>query len=150
MKGGVAMPRGDGTGPLGFGPMTGRGAGYCAGFNAPGYMHPGWGWFRRGRWFGRGRGWGRGGGRGWRHMYYTTGLPGWARYPRPGYWAPAYSPGPGAYMGPGVSALHQWDVEDEIAFLREQAKFLREELAGIEERLKELSTEKQENKEDDK
>ncbi|NLG67487.1 MAG: DUF5320 domain-containing protein, partial [Actinobacteria bacterium] len=25
------MPRGDGTGPEGMGPMTGRGAGYCAG-----------------------------------------------------------------------------------------------------------------------
>lgn len=25
------MPRGDGTGPLGAGPMTGRGAGFCAG-----------------------------------------------------------------------------------------------------------------------
>ncbi|MBC7077615.1 MAG: DUF5320 domain-containing protein, partial [Synergistales bacterium] len=24
------MPRGDGTGPAGFGPMTGRAAGYCA------------------------------------------------------------------------------------------------------------------------
>ncbi len=36
------MPRGDGTGPMGQGPMTGRGLGYCAG-----YPHPG---------FGRGRG----------------------------------------------------------------------------------------------
>jgi len=25
------MPRGDGTGPMGTGPGTGRGAGYCAG-----------------------------------------------------------------------------------------------------------------------
>lgn len=30
------MPRGDGTGPLGEGPMTGRGAGYCADFWTPG------------------------------------------------------------------------------------------------------------------
>ena len=30
------MPGGDGTGPMGMGPMTGRGAGYCAGFAAPG------------------------------------------------------------------------------------------------------------------
>lgn len=28
------MPRGDGTGPMGTGPRTGRGTGYCAG-NAP-------------------------------------------------------------------------------------------------------------------
>lgn len=34
------MPRGDRTGPMGQGPMTGRGAGYCAGFNAPGYANP--------------------------------------------------------------------------------------------------------------
>jgi len=34
------MPRGDGTGPRGMGPMTGRGAGYCAGFPTPGFMNP--------------------------------------------------------------------------------------------------------------
>ena len=34
------MPFGDGTGPRGMGPMTGRGGGYCAGFNAPGFANP--------------------------------------------------------------------------------------------------------------
>ena len=34
------MPGGDGTGPLGLGPMTGRAAGYCAGYPVPGYMNP--------------------------------------------------------------------------------------------------------------
>ena len=34
------MAAGDGTGPLGWGPMTGRAAGYCAGFPVPGYMDP--------------------------------------------------------------------------------------------------------------
>ncbi|MCQ5376123.1 MAG: DUF5320 domain-containing protein [Methanomassiliicoccales archaeon] len=34
------MPGGDGTGPLGLGPMTGRRAGYCAGFPVPGYANP--------------------------------------------------------------------------------------------------------------
>jgi len=68
------MPGGDGTGPLGLGPMTGRAAGYCAGFPVPGFMNPipgrgFWGW---------GRGF-RGRGRGWRHWYWATGLPGWAR-----------------------------------------------------------------------
>ena len=33
------MPRGDGTGPGGMGPMTGRAAGYCAGYAVPGYMN---------------------------------------------------------------------------------------------------------------
>ena len=38
------MPLGDGTGPAGFGPMTGRAAGYCAGYPVPGYMNPGIGY----------------------------------------------------------------------------------------------------------
>ncbi len=53
------MPTGDRTGPDGFGPMTGRGLGICAGNDAPGYTNPG-----PGR--GMGRGFGRGMGRGFR------------------------------------------------------------------------------------
>jgi len=34
------MPAGDGTGPMGMGPMTGRAAGYCAGYPVPGWMNP--------------------------------------------------------------------------------------------------------------
>ena len=45
------MPRFDGTGPLGQGPRTGRGMGYCGG--------------------GRGMGWGRGYGCGYGRMFYT-------------------------------------------------------------------------------
>ncbi|MBN1626509.1 MAG: DUF5320 domain-containing protein, partial [Deltaproteobacteria bacterium] len=65
------MPGGDGTGPNGMGSMTGRGAGWCAGFNTPGYANssPVQG-FGRGRGFYGGRG---GGGRGRRNMYYATG-----------------------------------------------------------------------------
>ena len=33
------MPAGDGTGPMGLGPKTGRAAGYCAGFSSPGYTN---------------------------------------------------------------------------------------------------------------
>lgn len=33
------MPGGDGTGPLGFGPGSGRGAGYCLGYPAPGFAN---------------------------------------------------------------------------------------------------------------
>ncbi len=76
------MPAGDRTGPMGLGPMTGRGAGYCAGYAMPGYMNPmpGYGWgMGRGMGFGRGRG----GGRGWRHWYHATGLPFWARTAAP-------------------------------------------------------------------
>ncbi len=34
------MPRGDGTGSMGLGPMTGRAAGFCAGFGMPGFAGP--------------------------------------------------------------------------------------------------------------
>lgn len=43
------MPRGDKTGPDGMGPRTGRGMGFCNGYDEPGYTNP-----RRGRGFGRG------------------------------------------------------------------------------------------------
>ena len=39
-KGGSVMPGGDGTGPRGFGPGTGRGAGFCWGYPKPGYANP--------------------------------------------------------------------------------------------------------------
>ena len=35
------MPRGNRTGPVGMGPMTGHRGGYCAGFNTPGFTNPG-------------------------------------------------------------------------------------------------------------
>jgi hypothetical protein len=84
------MPGGDRTGPLGWGPMTGRGVGYWAGYPVPGYLNPipGRGWFGagrggfpwgggRGRFFGRGfgfgRGRGRGRGRGWGRFGFGSG-----------------------------------------------------------------------------
>ncbi len=73
------MPRGDGTGPLGMGPISGRGAGYCAGytFNNPAfenYTNKGFGWSR-----GFGISGFSHGSRGWRHQFYATGLSGWIR-----------------------------------------------------------------------
>ena len=50
----MKMPAGDKTGPLGLGPMTGRGLGYCAGYSNPGYANP-----RPRRFFRRGFGWRR-------------------------------------------------------------------------------------------
>ena len=64
------MPAGDGTGPRGMGPMTGRGAGHCAGYDMPGYANP---TPRRGFGLGWGRGWRR------RNWFCATGVPGWAR-----------------------------------------------------------------------
>ena len=71
------MPRGDRTGPAGMGPMTGRAAGYCAGYNVPGYMNPvgrrfGMGF---GPGFGRGRGRGMGAGRWWGAWGYSAAPP---------------------------------------------------------------------------
>jgi hypothetical protein len=43
------MPKGDRTGPAGAGPMTGRGAGFCAGYKTAGFQTAGGG-------FGRGSG----------------------------------------------------------------------------------------------
>jgi hypothetical protein len=100
--------------------MTGRGLGYCAGYGAPGYASPAPGY---GRGFGRGRGW-WGGGRGWRHWYYATGLPGWARF---GY-APTWDYGPYQPM----------TEEQEVELLRNQAEALKRELDAIAQRLKEL------------
>ena len=121
------MPRGDRTGPRGMGPMTGRGLGYCVGYGAPGYASPALGY---GRGFGRGQGpWGAGrggwgGGRGWRHWYYATGLPGWARF---GY-APTWGYGPYQPM----------TEEQEVELLGNQAEALKRELDAIAQRLEEL------------
>jgi len=69
------MPGGDRTGPLGRGPMTGRGAGLCSGSTSPGYFNPGYG-RRFNRWgsnFGRGfRGFGR---RFWYREGYDISIP---------------------------------------------------------------------------
>jgi hypothetical protein len=65
------MPGGDRTGPMGAGPGTGRGLGYCNGFDQPGYGNPAPA-FRGGFGFRRG-----GMGRGWRHRFYASGVPGW-------------------------------------------------------------------------
>lgn len=127
------MPAGDRTGPMGMGPMTGRGAGYCGGYDAPGWASPapgrglGMGWRRGGAW---------GGGGGWRHRnwYYATGLPGWARF---GY-------------GPAWQAPQAWGYEpyppapsreQEIEFLRRQAEWLKQEMDAVGRRIEELGQE---------
>lgn len=72
------MPLGDGTGPRGMGPMTGRGAGYCVSSGRPGFTDPalGRGWFGFIRGLGRGMGRGRGGG------IFRRGFNQFATYPR--------------------------------------------------------------------
>ncbi len=108
------MPRGDGTGPAGMGPMTGISAGFCAGYPVPGFTNPVGG---RGYW-----GWGRGGGRGWRHWFYATGLPSWARAGFPA--APT--------------------SEQEQQTLKQEAQYLQDSLDAINRRIDELNKEKSE------
>jgi len=123
------MPGGDGTGPLGMGAMTGRAAGFCAGYGMPGYMNPipGRGF---GMGFGRGRGFGGGGGRGWRNRFYATGLPGWAGAGVP-YGAP--------YATPYATAPTK---EQELEALKGQAEYFENAMGDIRKRLQELETEK--------
>jgi hypothetical protein len=106
--------------------MTGRAAGYCAGYNVPGYANPVGG---RGFGMGYGRGfgfWGRGGGRGggfgWRNRFFATGVPGWAWF--------------GGYGG----AYQNVDPETEKQALKNQADFLETELKSIKTRLDEIET----------
>ena len=108
------MPGFDGTGPMGMGPMTGGGRGFCVAPVADIRPRP----------FGR-RFFGRGGGRGYRHWYYATGLPRWARA---GY----------GYPASGVDYMPEFSKEEESAMLKEEAEALKEELNAVEERLSAL------------
>jgi hypothetical protein len=124
------MPGGDRTGPLGQGPMTGRGAGFCRGYDEPGFASR---WSGRrgsaGRWGGFGGG---GFGRGRRNQYYATGLPGWARG-RGRYWTEGYSYG-----------AREWgqNYEVEETDLRERIRWLNAELDEINRRMSDLQAEK--------
>lgn len=112
------MPRGDGTGPMGMGPMTGRAAGYCAGYPVPGFMNP---------YGGRGLGmaWGRGGwGRGW------------------GFWPGAYAGVPRSRPPYGLVPFWRGPSrEEELDMLRDQADWLKEQLEAVNERIGELEAE---------
>ena len=116
------MPYGDGTGPMGYGSMTGRAAGYCAGYSVPGYMNPipgrGWGFW----------GWGRG--RGFRR---------WAQTP----WA--YAPYVGAYA-PYAGYPYPPTPEQELDVLKNQAEQLKATLDEINARIEKLSKEKSKEK----
>ena len=123
------MPYGDGTGPGGMGPMTGRSAGYCAGYTVPGFQNsmPGRGAF--------GRGIGRRGGRGWRNMYYATGLPGWVRAPMD---YPVHSGG--IFQDTRYPFSPEMTPQQEAEVLKNQARVIQENLNSVNERLKELET----------
>ena len=103
------MPRGDRTGPDGAGSRTGRGMGFCSGYDTPGYMNSR---------FGRGGGLGRGfrGGGGWR-----AGGFGWRNM---GFGVP-YTPQP---------VTPEFEKEN----LKNEAQYLKERIDAINKRIEEL------------
>lgn len=96
-----------------MGPRTGRAAGYCSGFDAPGFMN---GAPRGGGGRGLGFGRGRGGGRGWRNRFYATGQPVWMR---------------GDY-DPDMDAP---EPTQDTSFLARQLEALKAQMSAIEEQL---------------
>jgi len=111
------MPGGDRTGPAGLGPRTGRGLGYCAGYNTPGYTRgAGWG----GGW-GRGRGWGRGFGRGFGR--------GWGYGYRDPYYAPA----------PVYAPVQPISTSDNLNMLKQEKEYLESEMKGMQGAIEDIS-----------
>jgi len=116
------MPGGDRTGPGGYGSRTGRGLGYCSGYNSPG--------FTKGT--PRGGGWGRGFGRG----FWGRGI---------GFWHRSYYPDPCYRSAPHYGDIYPEPSKyEEKSYLEDTVKGLEGELKAIKERLRELSKEKEE------
>lgn len=108
--------------------MTGRAAGYCAGYGVPGFANPVGG---RGLGMGWGRGWGRGGGMAWGR---GRGLGMGMAYRRGWGFAPdAYA---GGYPAPEPTA------EEELGALRQQAEWLQQQTEAIDARIRELQDDK--------
>ena len=115
------MPRGDGTGPMGMGPMTGRAAGFCTGYGMPGFQNPAIGRFGRGMGWGRGRGMGGWGG-------FRFGFP----FTQPVYGA--------------IPAFATYPKEQEMDWLKGQAKVIEDQLKGIQQRISELESQSKKEK----
>ncbi len=113
------MPRGDGTGPQGFGSKTGRAAGFCSGYNTPGFANQV-----------QGQGARQGGGRGRRNMFYATGQPCWARFGNNQQTVSVQSQ---------VSGVAR---EDELDYLTGQFEYLNNTLEDIKKRIDTLKSEK--------
>ena len=119
------MPGGDGTGPGGMGPMTGRAAGFCAGYPVPGYANPVGG---RGMGMSWGRGRGRGRGFGWAGAGY--GMPAWGGAANP-------------YAYGGVPFAPTMTAEQELDGLKQQAEYFQDALDEISKRIEEFQKTKQ-------
>lgn len=127
------MPRGDRTGPFGAGPMSGRRAGFCSGFPVAGFMNSPFGFGGFGF---------RGRGRGWRHMFWATGMPGWARGFHPGF-SPLFNPEAsshwsGNFWPEDTQSIPEKAKKDQAKLLKKQIEILEEDLKELNTRLKEL------------
>ncbi|MBU8920761.1 MAG: DUF5320 domain-containing protein, partial [Bacteroidales bacterium] len=125
------MPRGDRTGPEGGGPRTGRAAGFCAGFDSPGYINQaetlrGGAGFGGRMGMGNRRGMGAYGGPGFRGAGFQGGGRGSGMRLR------------GRYYDGGGSAPNQ---ASELDILRGDADRLEIELAAVKDRMKKLESE---------
>lgn len=114
------MPGRNGMGPLGQGPMTGRGVGWCRDANAQVDMPV------RGAGFGMGRGGGRGGGWRHRHRNHATGQMGWP--------------------GPDVGVPPTFSKAQELAALKQQAESLEQSLEDLKASIQEIEQSRQDAK----
>lgn len=119
------MPGGDGTGPVGRGPMTGRAMGYCTEHSNPGYLNPVYGRGFDGSW---GRGFGRGYWRCGRRFW-------WRRYRNSYYSSQPYD----------IDLYPRPSKDEEKIYLEEMVKNLEDEIKAIKDRIQELSKEKKES-----
>lgn len=112
------MPGGNRTGPRGQGPMTGRGLGYCTGFDSPGFtVDQGYGFGRSYGRFSRGRGRG---------------------YVRAGYIDPYFTPYRliGSYLAPRIPVS---PPVDQLTMLKQEKNYLDSELKEIGSALEDIS-----------
>lgn len=122
----IIMPSGDGTGPWGIGPRSGRGFGYCNGYPGPGFVNsgPGLGSGSRGR-MGYGCGWSRGNR--------------WQNYPNiyyPPYTIPAVVP-PQSY----IPTMPGFTNEEYVKALEAQKKYFEENLERLKQEIDRKSQE---------
>lgn len=110
------MPRGDGRGPAGTGPMTGRGAGFCSGSSIPGFLNRAASFFGGRNAGGRGRGCGRNG-------FF----------------------GRGNGFGRGYQAFDQQGFEElnDVKYLKSREEYLEKELSALKQKIKECGESEQ-------
>lgn len=121
------MPSGDRTGPMGQGPVTGRGLGFCSGYDSPGFTKGFGGGRRQGGGFNNG-GAGTGMGRGMRNGFGGGGGRGRNQF--------------ASSANASFSGFPALSRDDEKRYLQSQVEALRQTQKDIEQRLQELENDK--------